>query len=410
MPHRILHILSQRPSHTGSGTTLDAMVRHANAAGYEQHVIVGVPLDDASPQVGELPADHIHPLAFGEPPLDFPLPGMSDVMPYPSSRFSELTDEQVHAYRRRWREHLSDVIARVQPDLVHSHHVWMLSGMIRDVATRTPVATHCHGTGLRQLKQCPRFVGKVQAGCRRNDHFFALHPQQADEIARRLNIPPQRVTVVGAGYREDVFHAQAPATGSRARSNSSLVYAGKLSHAKGVPQLLDAVASLTSEWSDLHLHIAGGGAGDEADVIVRRIEQLSSHVTWHGQLSPAELADLLRSASVFVLPSFYEGLPLVVAEAIACGCRVVATDLPGTRHIAGQLGDVVQLVRPPEMESVDRPRAAALPAFCQELSAAIVRAVHREHDFDAAKLAAPFTWGEVFGCIESVWCGLLEKR
>ncbi len=38
---RVLHILSQRPSLTGSGVTLDAVVRHADAAGWEQQVVVG---------------------------------------------------------------------------------------------------------------------------------------------------------------------------------------------------------------------------------------------------------------------------------------------------------------------------------------------------------------------------------
>ena len=409
MPHRILHILSQRPSHTGSGTTLDAIVRLAGEAGYEQHAIVGTPGDDPSPAVGNLPGDHIHPLVFDQPPVDYPLPGMSDVMPYPSSRFSELTDEQVYAYRRSWRAHLSDVILRVQPDLIHSHHVWLLSGMIRDVAPRTPVVTHCHGTGLRQLRQCPQFVAKVQAGCRRNDHFFALHGLQAEEIAQRLNIPADRITVVGAGYREDIFHTQVPAPELPAKANRSLVYAGKLSNAKGVPELLSAVESLASDLPDLHLHIAGGGAGEEANVIIGRINQLSSHVTWHGQLPPAQLAELLRGASVFVLPSFYEGLPLVVAEAIACGCRVVATDLPGTRYFAEQLPGVVKLVQPPAMESIDRPRAAALRAFRESLSNTVARAVEQTESFDAARLAAPFTWREVFGRIEVVWNRLLPE-
>ena len=42
-----------------------------------------------------------------------------------------------------------------------------------------------------------------------------------------------------------------------------------------------------------------------------------------------DLARVLRSSQVFVLPSFFEGLPRVVLEALACGCRIVVTDLPG---------------------------------------------------------------------------------
>ena len=131
---RILHVLSQRPSLTGSGITLDAMVRHANGAGWEQRVVVGVPDKDPSPTVGGLDLDHIHPLGFGEPPLGFAVPGMSDVMPYTSTRFSDLDEEQVAAYRRAWTEHLQPVLATFRPQLIHSHHVWLLSALLKDLA------------------------------------------------------------------------------------------------------------------------------------------------------------------------------------------------------------------------------------------------------------------------------------
>ena len=79
---KILHVLSQRPSLTGSGITLDATVRHASRAGWDQEVIVGVPAHDPQPSVGDLAPEHIHPLRFGTDALPYHLPGMSDNMPY----------------------------------------------------------------------------------------------------------------------------------------------------------------------------------------------------------------------------------------------------------------------------------------------------------------------------------------
>lgn len=52
-------------------------------------------------------------------------------------------------------------------------------------------------------------------------------------------------------------------------------------------------------------------------------------VEFLGKLPQPELAKEYQRSDIFVLPSFFDGLPLTVIEAIACGDKVVVTDLPG---------------------------------------------------------------------------------
>ena len=62
----------------------------------------------------------------------------------------------------------------------------------------------------------------------------------------------------------------------------------------------------------------------------------------------------MRAAHVFVLPSFYEGLPLVLVEALACGCRLVCTDLPGVRSgLLPHLEPVLDRVPMPALAGID---------------------------------------------------------
>ena len=57
-----------------------------------------------------------------------------------------------------------------------------------------------------------------------------------------------------------------------------------------------------------------------------------------------------------ILPSFYEGLPLVILEGLASGCRIVATDLPGTKEVLGNSdADFITLVKTPRLRFTDQP-------------------------------------------------------
>jgi glycosyltransferase involved in cell wall biosynthesis len=399
---RVLHALAQRPSLTGSGITLEAMVRHAAAAGHQQRVVVGVPKDDPHPSVGGLRGDHVHPLVFGDPPLDYPLPGMSDVMPYPSSRFSVLTADQVASYRQAWTVHLRSVIEDFQPEVIHSHHLWLMSALMKDVAPGTPVVAQCHATGIRQMNLCPHLADDVIRGCSRIDAFAVLHVDHATQLEQILAVPGSRIHRIGAGYREDLFFAP------DSPPPPSLLYVGKYSAAKGVPWLLDAFARIAERRPEIELHIVGGGAGAEADALRTRMGRMAPSVVQHGQLDQTELAEVARRSTVCVLPSFYEGLPLVLVEALACGCRLVATRLHGVlEELAPRLGETLELVDLPRLEAIDRPHPADLPAFVDNLEFAIETALDAPPIDDPTETMAAalehFRWKSVFQRVETVW-------
>jgi glycosyltransferase involved in cell wall biosynthesis len=392
---RVLHVLSQRPSLTGSGVTLEALVRGASTAGMDQRVVIGVPATDPHPPVADLPPKHIHPLVFERANLDYPVPGMSDVMPYRSTVWSSMTADQLARYRTAWHAHLAPIIADFRPTVIHSHHIWLMSSLLKDIAPLTPVVTTCHATGLRQLLLAPHLAAEVRAGVRRNDRFLALHGGHARDLTAALDVGPERVSTVGAGYRREVFHSAGRTVGSRA-----LAYAGKYSHAKGLPQLLD-VLDRRPEWT---LHVAGTGAGPQARALAARMSAMSN-VVLHGMLDQSGLAGVLRQCDVFVLPSYYEGLPLVLVEALACGCRLVCTRLEGVaRELAPALGEYLDLVDLPALDGPDRPVAADVPAFVRRLDAAIAGALGRPALSEAPTDAlAPFTWRAVFARVADVW-------
>ena len=85
---RVMHLLSQQPGKTGSGVYLQALVNQGARVKIKQRIIVGVPADLPKPAISPLESCDIKAVKFGNPDLPFPVAGMSDVMPYTSTRFS----------------------------------------------------------------------------------------------------------------------------------------------------------------------------------------------------------------------------------------------------------------------------------------------------------------------------------
>jgi len=369
--------------------------------------MVGVPASEKNPILGDLETSDIHPVYFagdaGKPDLEYPVPGMSDVMPYSSSVWSRLSDESLAAYRRTWRDHLVRVIDSFQPDLIHSNHIWLLSSLVKDVVPDLPTVATCHATGLRQMELCPELKDEVVSGCRRIDRFCVLREDHLEQLAGTLEIPSDRITLTGVGYRDELFFP-APTPPPR---TGEMLYIGKYSAAKGLPWLLDAVERLSADHPHLRLHVAGSGAGPEADELRRRMQAMTPVVVRHGQLDQIVLADLMRRCNICVLPSFYEGVPLVLVEAAACGCRIVSTALPGVvEQISPHLGDRLDLVPMPRLAGIDQPVPEDLPRFVDDLVVVLDGTMKAETPATAPDLGH-FTWGEVFGRVEKIWRELI---
>ena len=118
-----------------------------------------------------------------------------------------------------------------------------------------------------------------------------------------------------------------------------------------------------------------GGAGNEKEYA--EIEKLAAKapcpVTFAGRLDQKTLAGEYNRSDIFVLPSFSEGLPLTVIEALACGCRVVVSDLPGVSDWLSEFvrGGDIRYVELPTLINTDEPEEKELPAFEERLAAAI---------------------------------------
>lgn len=196
--------------------------------------------------------------------------------------------------------------------------------------------------------------------------------------------------VVHCGIEPARFPDPQPVAGGAPR----LVSIGRFSEQKGQLALIEAMAGITANHPQAHLTLIGDGdMRPQIEVAIAR-HGMQDHITLTGWLSEQDVRAELAASQALIMPSFAEGLPMVIMEAMAAGRPVIATYIAGIPELVqdgrtGWLvpaGDVDALVA-----AVDKLAGCTAEALTQMGQQGRIRALER-HDVtrEAAKLARHF--------------------
>ena len=224
-----------------------------------------------------------------------------------------------------------------------------------------------------------RFVACISHFCRSQVMLFS-DPAHWEKLAIvRCGVDPAR-------------YGQAP----RERSGRNVLFVGRLAAVKGVPLLLEAFARARASHPDARLTLVGDGPERPALEARAAALDISSAVSFTGYLDQDEVAAALAEADMLVLPSFAEGLPVVLMEALASRIPIIATQVAGVAELVRD-GETGFLVPPGDVESLtDRlNQLLSDPELCRRMGEAGRNAVLAQHDVavEAAKLLALFRDG-----------------
>jgi glycosyltransferase involved in cell wall biosynthesis len=130
-----------------------------------------------------------------------------------------------------------------------------------------------------------------------------------------------------------------------------LLFVGRLRIRKGVEVLLHAVCEALPSCPDLRLLIVGSGERSASLQRMVRELQLGDHVRLLGRRDAWGVAALLRRCRALIVPSTYEGMPLVILEAMAAAAPVVASAVSGIPEVVvdGETGWLVAPERPSDL-------------------------------------------------------------
>ena len=286
---------------------------------------------------------------------------------YVSMRHVATMDEgskfgRAFVYARAVRE-LRRVLASIDPCIVHIHFASRGSALrkmiLADMVTRAgrPLVLHAHGGSFDQFhRRLPAVLRRTVDGVLQGANVvIALSQRWRDFYVNECEVSPSHVTVL-----PNPVHWTPDVPNRSGRTTVQFLFLGRMCQRKGTYDLVNAFAALPDAVrARARLTLAGDG---DLEAIRKLAEPFGEQVRVLPWIDSAERERLLAQSDVFVLPSYVEGVPMALLEAMAAGLPAIVTPVGGIPEVLrnGVEGLMVE------------------PARVKELSAAMARLV--DHD------------------------------
>jgi len=241
---------------------------------------------------------------------------------------------------------------RLSFDVIHAH--WAYPDGFAAVAfaklRRKPVVLTVHGSDINVFTRRRLWRAEILWALTEADRVIAVSQGLREKMVA-LGVDSDRISVVNNGVDMRAFRPE----GDPRRSSAvrRVLYVGRFIREKGLDVLLRAAALLTASRRDLEFVLVGGNRerrdGEPFETLTADLG-IEEIVRFVDAVPISEVPKWLRGADVFVLPSFSEGFPLSLIEAMACGVPVGSTTCGGPQEIVSE--ETGLLVRPGDPEAL----------------------------------------------------------
>ena len=245
--------------------------------------------------------------------------------------------------RIAWEQSIWPLAAQQQQhDLLHS------MAFVTPILTRKPSIVTVYDLSFEHYPERYTTFKRLylQTQTRRSvqqaQHVVTIAEDGKRDVIDLYGVPAEKVDVVTPGVDFDLFRPISPTQLTQFKQTNNLdkpfiLHVGTLQPRKNLPLLIDAYAALKNP--DVEL-IFVGGKGWLYDDIFAKVEQLglADRVRFTGFVPDADLPLWYNAASVLVMPSVYEGFGIPIADAMACGTPVIASNASSLPEVVGDAG------------------------------------------------------------------------
>jgi glycosyltransferase involved in cell wall biosynthesis len=254
-----------------------------------------------------------------------------------------------------------------------------------------PVIMHMHAAEFREFfENCPGWIRSyIRWTLNRCDRIITLSSSWREFYGRLTHT---RVEVIPnfTQTRQD----KDLVTTTDKTTKVGVLYLGKFGARKGIYDLLQSVKAIYDQFPELELFCGGDG---EVEIVRKKVEEegMSKRVHILGWVGPQERSELLNRCQIYILPSYAEGLPVAIIEAMEANLAIIATNVGGIPEmildgkngllitpgdIDGMTAALTSLITNPQLRSElgDSARETYLSTYSEEKAIPQIEAIYRD--------------------------------
>lgn len=250
------------------------------------------------------------------------------------------------------------VLIDFKPDIVHMHTSFgpsfyrMQPFLFMAVKRKIPVVNHCHGADFDEFfVHAPaakkRFIKRIYS---KFDVVIALSAEWKQKLA---SIVDKNRLVVISNYCKPEDPKELEKLEDFRFENRQIIFLGELGRRKGGFDFATIISNTAVKLSGVRFVLCGDGARDDVEKIRSDVQRLCKgvDVVFPGWVRGKKKDELLRQSSIFLLPSYHEGQPMSILDAMAYGLPVVSTLVGGIPKLVDD-GKSGYLVHPGDTEAI----------------------------------------------------------
>ena len=324
---------------SGSGTYTKNLAVSLAERGHDVRIV----LPENTGDYDRIPGVRLIPVFFtpeegsdapeGALPFNFPC-----FTTHPRSTFSfgEMSGEEMNRYIRVFSDVIDKEIKADMPDVIHGQHVWILPSLAGNYDI--PLVLTAHGTDLMGYDKWPELRCFAAKAIDASGAVISISKDNCELLEERFPESTEKVVMMKNGYDPKVFFPEELSRAEILRAyglkeedfsgRRIIIFAGKLTDAKGVDVLLRAAAKYENMKPETLTLIVGDG--EEMDALRTMADELGLRtVRFLGNVDQDSLRQLYCVSDIDMVPSRKEAFGLVALEAMACGIPVIASDVGG---------------------------------------------------------------------------------